>query len=530
MPFYPTVNEFPQSAPVKKLNQEHPEFSMFKEAWEQIGTLYEGGVKIREAVAQGQFLTKNPKELPEVFAVRQSRFSYTNLLGNVIGWYMSALFKQPPQLVHRKSGVEGDAATQVASEVADFCAAFEKDCDRGGTCLNDFWRKVAEATMLYRHAYVLTDLPENHSTEPVSLEQQKQEGLLNPFLVLYRPSNVIDWQTDAYGNLDWLVVYVRVQDQAFLEDAKLTDYWYFFDREQVALYGRDVKTAKAMSSNVGTEEIATLVEGYPRPHAMADQKRVPVAKVSLPEGLWLANRVFLPLVNHLNQDNALDFGLMQANLPQLVIEDGPNGGYEEPVTNSVVGYHKVPNGGKMYYLEPEGRAYDAAQKRIDGLEERVYKACYLMDQARTNKSTPAQQSGVSKQQDKTPSRDALSGIGDVMRAAEQKAYKDVLSIAGYQDIEPDVRGFDFADRATAEDMDLLEQGTIIPVNSVTFEREVSKKAVRFVLPDANPETHDKIDEEIEANPTPSEADAAAQEQQRQDTINQFQQGLKANAV
>src|SRR5581483_9146833 len=195
---------FPQSAPVKKLNLEHPDYTFFKESYSQIAALYEGGVRIREAVIRsGQFLVKLPKELPEVFATRQLRFSYTNLLGNIIGWYMSALFKQPPQIVKKREGVEGDAATKIPDDAAAFCAAFEKDCDRGNSELNDFFKSVAETALLYRCAYVLTDLPApgiQDPGRPLSLQEQKAAGLLDPFLVLYKPANVINWGTDAYGN------------------------------------------------------------------------------------------------------------------------------------------------------------------------------------------------------------------------------------------------------------------------------------------------------------------------------------------
>lgn len=521
--------EFPPSAPVKKLNQQHQDYAFFSEVWDQIGTLYEGGARIREAVMRGgQFLVKNPKELPEVFATRQQRFSYTNLLGNVVGWYMSALYKQPPQLIKKVAGVEGEAAGKLPQDAADFCAEFEKDCDRGGTSYNDFCKKVAEAALLYRRAYVLLDLPapERSDDGPVSLQEQKDKGLLNPFLVMYTPRNVINWECDAYGNLEWATIYVRAQEQEFLQGQKVTDYWYYFDREQVAMYEREV-TSSAPVNNTEGEELATLVPGYPRPHALADQGRVPLFEVTLPEGLWLANRVFLPLINHLNQDNALDFGLMQANLPQLVIEDGDNGAYEEPVTISAVGYHHMPHNGKMYYLEPAGIAYEASQARIDNLEERIYKACYLMDQARTNRSTPAAQSGVSKQQDKTPSRDALAGIGDVLRPAQQAIYGAVLSIAQLK-VEPDVRGYDFSDRATAEDMALLEQATIVPVNSETFERELSKKNVRGALPDLNPETLQDIDDEIDANPTPSALEAQQKEQEQQAMLAKFQSSIQSS--
>jgi hypothetical protein len=185
----------------------------------------------------------------------------------------------------------------------------------------------------------------------------------------------------------------------------------------------------------------------------------------------------------------------------------------------------------MYYLEPEGRSYAASQTRIDNLEERIYKACYLQDQARTNKSTPTAQSGISKAMDKTPSRDAMCALGDLIRGAMQAVYQDVLSVRGFPGIEADIRGLDFSDKASAEDLDLLERGQLIPVNSKTFEREVGKKAARVTLPDMNPDTLRVIDAEIDANPTPSEQQAAQEEQQRQDMIAKFSQSFSdAGAV
>jgi hypothetical protein len=215
--------------------------------------------------------------------------------------------------------------------------------------------------------------------------------------------------------------------------------------------------------------------------------------------------------------------LFQAALAQLVIK----GSYEDNVVASEVGYHKIEADGDMFYLEPEGKAFTQIDNRLQTLEERIYKACYLMDQARTNKSTPTAQSGISKQQDKTPSRDALSGFGDILRPAMQSVYADVLAIRGFGEIVPDVRGFDFEDKAGVEEMDFMEKSTVIDIQSDTYRRERDKKFVRLVIPDANPETLDKIDEEIEANPTPEGAAQQREEEMRAEQLQKFQQSFKA---
>jgi hypothetical protein len=522
---------FPSTVKVTKLNAQQPEYASLRGAYDDFSTLYEGGKAIRDRVTQ--FLRKRPKELSDVYTVRQQNFSYTNLLGNIVGWYEAAVFKQAPQIVKKQAGAKGDAALKIPGEVETFCAAFEKDCDQGGTSFVDFWPQVLESLLLYRSAYVLVDLPGASDDAPLSLGAQVRTGRLNPFLAAYDPTSVVNWECDARGNLEWAVLYMRCVEQKILDHAKQVDYWYIFDRQQVALYEREVRSDENRTPEDAT---ATLAAGYPRPHALADQNRVPLRKITVPKGLWLANRVYLPLLNHLNLDNSLDFGLFQSNLAQLVIEDGTMGNYEDkpasgaPVS-SEVGYHHLPNGGKMYYLEPEGRSYAASQTRIDNLEERIYKACYLQDQARTNSSTPTAQSGISKAMDKTPSRDAMCALGDLIRGAMQAVYQDALSVRGFTEIEADIRGLDFSDKASAEDLDLLERGQAIPVNSKTFEREVGKKTARVTLPDMNPDTLRVIDAEIDANPTPSEQQAAQEAQQRQDMIAKFSQSFSdAGAV
>ncbi len=529
---------FPAQAPVKKLNRQHDEFSDYSRAYEEFGILYEGGAKFR--MQAGRFLRKRPKELPDVYTVRQQNLSYTNLLSNIIGWYTSAIFKTAPQLVKKVEGATEKAAknpkaadpkavADIPKPVEDFCEAFEKDCDLAGTTYTDFWPQVLESLLLYRSAYALIDLPLPGEDQPASLAQQQAAGKLDPYLVFYDPTNVINWDVDSYGNLEWVVIYIRATDEEFLGDPKLVDYWYYFDRRECALYQREVKTDE---SALPENAVADLVPGYPRAHAMTTLDCVPVRKLTVNKGLWLANRVYLPLLNHLNLDNSLDHGLFQSNLAQLVIEDGTSGTYEEgnvpggAVTVSEVGYHHLPNGGKMYYLEPAGQSYAASQERINNLEERIYKACYLQDQARTNRSTPTAQSGISKSMDKAPSRDAMCAYGDIIRAGMQQVYQDVLDIRGFDTIVVDVRGLDFSDKATAEDLDLLEKSTIIPMNSTTYEREVMKKNARLALPDMNPEVLAIIDDEIDSNPTPSEQEAAQQEQERQDMINKFAGSFK----
>jgi hypothetical protein len=548
---------FPSKIEIKKIDAKASTYCKFAVAYTTFAHLYEGGALLQEAVIKlSLYLLQKPKEVAEVFKTRQERFIYTNLLGNIIGWYGAALFKTPAQIVKKlasatqmqpvvkappapvapppptpKPGeptpppppakapplaVAAVTPPELPKEAQDFCTAFEKDADHAGTAYVDFWRKVWETIALNKAAYVLIDLPAPDAgvPAPINFAQQQEAGLLNPYLVLYKPSQVINWETDDYGNLTWCIIAVTVEERVPFEKPVIADYWYYFDTEEVGCY-KSVRKDDQVTSERSDQDMAVLVDGYPRKHAMSNLHRIPIRKIEVLDGLWLGNRVYLPLLNHLNLDNAFDFALFQSALAQLVIK----GKFDDSVTMSEVAYLKLGKDDDAFYLEPEGKAYDAIATRLDGLEERIYKACYLMDQARTNRSTPSAQSGISKQQDKTPSRDALSAYGDVIRPAMQMVYTDVLAIRELTDIVPDIRGFDFADKAGVEDMDLLEKSTIIDIQSDTFRRERDMLMTRLAMPNLNPETQTLIDAEIQANPTP---EAAAQAQQEAQSATQLQ--------
>src|SRR4051794_20808900 len=128
---------FPSTAPCKALNALHPEYEDRAQSYDDFNTLYEGGKSIKDRVVQ--FLRKRPKELSDVYIVRQNNFSYTNLLGNIIGWYGTAVFKTDPQLVKKVAGKEGPDAEKIPGDAATFCSNFEKDCDGAGGTFVDFW-------------------------------------------------------------------------------------------------------------------------------------------------------------------------------------------------------------------------------------------------------------------------------------------------------------------------------------------------------------------------------------------------------
>lgn len=482
------------SLPVKQLDAKHPDYVANANSWDDLDLLYRGGEALKTKAEH--FLIKRPKELAEVYAARVQRFTYQNILGTALGWYQTAMFKTDPD-IHIK---RGDADLDETND--DFYTRFLADCDRSGTTLVDMYRRVFLSSLLFRSAFVLTDLSKI-GDQPATLAEQKALGALDPYLVLYDPRQVINWECDAYGNLAWVVIATTTEQRTFGSDEAVVDRWYFFDTAQYAVYESKRKDPSQK------EQVASLVDSGP--HALADAGRVPIRWIQLPDGLWLASRVYLNALAHLNLQNAYFWGLFMACLPVLYIK----GQFSVPPTMTETAYLEIAENGGIGYVEPSGTSYKIASEEISALREEMYRQLYLQAQGRSSSATPSAQSGYSKEMDMAPSRDVLNGLGDILRAGMQAVLDDVATVRGDADLTFDVRGFGFDDNNEAGELATAQLAIDLDLPSDTLEKEIQKRVARVILKDARPEVVQTVEGEIDAATPKSEREEQAKAEQQQ---------------
>ena len=498
---------FAGTLPTKDLDLQHPDFVERLDCWNDIDSLCQSGFRMKKKAEH--FLTKRQKELAEVFAARVQNFTYQDILGTVLGWYQAAMFKDAPDIHVRKGEADADVETP-----DEFYTAFLADCDRAGTSLVDFAKRLFLSLLQYQTTYVLTDLPTTAVETPMAtLADQKNSGALNPYVVLYDPRSIINWETDSYGNLLWVVVAITTEQQQFAKAPVLTDRWYYFDRTQYAVYeaARKDRSRKA--------ETATLAASGP--HALADKGRVPVRRLALPDALWLANRVYLHALAHLNTENALDWGIKQGCLPVLWIK----GDFVEPPVRSEVSYLSIPENGDIGYLQPGASTFEIADKRLSSIREEMYRQLCLQAQGRSSSASASASSGYSKEMDMMPSRDVLNSLGDILRSGLVGIFRDVADAHGDPDLDADIRGLSFDETDEAGELAKFDmfQDSDLAISSPTLEREMKKKQARVMLPDARPALQAIIDDEIDQSTSKVEAQQAADEAaQQQDQQNQQQ--------
>lgn len=481
------VNPEKNRVPVSHLDQRHPEFDSRFEAWLDLSLLYEGGAMLKARCER--LLKKRPREDEEVFAARMDRFTYQNILGTGLGWYGAAMFDTPPEIFF--DGKSGD----------EFYTKFLSDCDGIGTGYVDFWKRVFQFCLTYGASWVLTDLRALGLDEepPQTLADEKNMGLLDPHLAVYTPLNVINWRTDERGELKWAVVRTEVEDQEFLGEREIVTTWYYYDRENYRVYEDRRKPEEIKVAADGDSRMATLIrEGQ---HALAHVKRLPIRKVVLSEGLWLANRSYLLLVDHLNQDNTLGWALFMSNLAiPVVIGDSDTSN----MTYSEVGYLHFPTGTTYTWSEPAGTSFVHSAKRVESLREECFRSMNLQAQGRSMRATPAMQSGKSKQLEMSPAKQVLAGMGDDVRRNMQDVLIDVCDARRDPSSHPDVRGFTFQEDMTTEEVFAVSSVLAVRIPSEKFEKYLYKKVAKSWMMDANREELAAVYKEIDAGPTMEE--------------------------
>ena len=492
---------------VRLLDQRHAEYDLRYETWVDLSLLYDNGAALKNRCER--LLKKRPREDEEVYAARMDRFTSQPILSMGLGWYGAALFDTPPEVFFNGGS---------KSVKDNFYDKFLDDCDGIGTTYIDYFKRVFQILLTYGAGWVLTDIESVGDDEqpPLTLEDERVRGFLDPHLIVYTPLNIINWKEDEVGRFEWVVVRTEAQEQEFLKNAEIVTTWYCYDRTTYKVYEDRRKPEEQI--RIATDDSGRIAKLLRQgTHSLASVKRVPVRRLMLSEGLWLANRAYLLLVDHLNQDNSLAWALFMSNLCMPVIIGDVDANHD---VYSETGYLQFPAGTEYKWSEPDGKSFTISAKRVESLREECFRSMNLQAQGRSMRATPAMQSGRSKQLEMAPAKQVLASMGDDVRRHMQAVLVDVKDARRDYKVEPDVRGFNFEDDMTVEEIFAVTSLLSLKIPSRKFEKYVQKKIAKSWMTDANRDELVKVYDEIEAGPT--------MEEQQQQEFDRQQKAAKEN--
>jgi hypothetical protein len=453
-----------------EIDREHPEYTGRKSMWGFYRDLYAGGEQLK-ANASG-YLVRRQKEPGDVFAERLARVFYENYVGSIIDWYAATLFRREPML-----SFEGDNEAGRA-----FFCAFTEDCDRKQTSLSDFFRRQLVDTLVAGKSHILVDFP--RMAEPAANRaEEDQRGASRAYLVSCPAEELINWNYDEVGNLDWVVLRtsnLRQEGPAKAEWCKETR-WVYYDKEEFRTFRR--------IDGKGNEKAKPELVDSGR-HALAGLRRVPLFPLEVSEGLWLMNKAALLQLEHFNKSNALGWALTMGLFAMPVV-------YSDREWNQIVGesyYIQLAPGDKFGWTEPEGNVYQIAVENLNRLKGEIYRVCYLMPQSWDVQTV---QSGTSKLRDFTVTHEVLRAYGDAVKDTLKRVLRAIEG-ARQDGLTIDVSGLDEFDIGDfSSELDDAQRLLGLGIGSPTLRKEIFKKLAHKYLCDVRQELKDQITREIE---------------------------------
>jgi hypothetical protein len=456
------------------INREHPEYIARKAMWRQYKDLYAGGERLRANASE--YLVRRHKEPGEVYGERLNRVFYENYIGSIVDWYAATLVRREPMLLF--DGTD--------SAAKDFYNRLSDDCDLRGTGLSEFFKRRFVDALVCGSSYIVVDFPRTNGPVLTRAEEDAS-GRSRAYLVDYGADEVINWNYDHTGGLEWVVMRTSCLQQSKVSAPKWEKEtrWIYYDRENFQIYRKTDESSP----------IQLIDEGR---HGLASLQRVPMFQLQVSEGLWLTNKAALLQLEHFNKSNALAWALTMGLFATPVI-------YSDREWNQIVGesyYIQLGPQDRFGWTEPEGKVYQIAADNLVQLKDEIYRVCYLMNQAGDSSGGYRHASGFSKQLDFNTTQEVLRGYGDAVKDTMKQVLR-AIAAARQDDVSIGVSGLDQFDIDDfSSELDDAKKLLDLGIGSETLKKQVFKKLAFKYLCDAGQEIKNQVAEEIDARQYP----------------------------
>jgi len=172
---------------LERLRSTHEYYDIYKPQWEFFVNSYEGGA---DAIANNIF--KHMRENEEDYYDRIKRAHYLNYCALTIDFYTNFIFSD---VIDRDGGADNLAFSE-----------FIKDVDKRGSSVDGFMHEVSNLGRIYGHVFVFVDTPLVQLAEgDIFTVYRAQELGIRPYWCIVPPDEILDWDTDDFGNF----VYVK---------------------------------------------------------------------------------------------------------------------------------------------------------------------------------------------------------------------------------------------------------------------------------------------------------------------------------
>lgn len=179
------------SIDVQLLLDAHPHYGKYLPRWTFLADSYAGGMEYEI----GQYLEQYYYETQEDYIKRLRSTALDNHVKSIVGIYNSFLFRKP-------------ITRNLDSLDPMMLDAFMKDADLDGRSYDAMIREISIQAMIYGHVWVVMDKP----TTQVGTRADELEQNIRPYMSIYTPENVLDWNYSRQPNGKYVLDYFKVKE------------------------------------------------------------------------------------------------------------------------------------------------------------------------------------------------------------------------------------------------------------------------------------------------------------------------------
>jgi hypothetical protein len=518
-------SSIPEHITLAQLTTEHPTRARWKNVIENYRLLYRGGDQFLRAAGQ-QVNARSPQDamaalspsaqgmgqrIPrrflwqfdgETLTKYNARWeqAHANLyIGPAVDYFVHWLFSQPPEV--RPCNEGGD---KESLEVPDWWEEFSEDCTGGGMSLVDFVRDAFRDSLQAKYTGWLLGKPaaDVGAMSQGDAEDADMDGVC---ITPYSFEEIIDWQKDDAGELEWIVLCKETDVRAFPDPRRHVKVYTVINRAEWKAW-----EATPPGDGTSNEEIPPRLVGSGA-HGLG---KVPFVWMEVPEGLWIVNKLAAWQIDLFNKMALLSYGQRVSCYLQPYIKSG-----EEGAENRIFGEGyllKLRSGmgdreaEEFGWAVPDVAPLEFTAKQIIEQRDEGFRNIHQMSLAVDSQAVGAiARSGVSKVEDRRASEIILAGYGGYVRDAIIRTANLISEIQG-DDSDWECVGFDsFAVSSLEEELQTAALVQTFDLKSPTFDKALRKSIANRVLGHIDEGTRQQIESEI---------NDAVDEAQEQDSI------------
>ena len=435
-------------------------------------SVWAGGKKIENSTVEGN-LFRHARETNADFATRVKMSYYYNFCAPIIDIYTNHLFKQP--ILEEWGNIEKAVEQR------------ESDVNRMGDSIGEHRSDLFNLAQVYGHMYTVIDSPTPTGTI-LNLKDKMDQGQF-PYFVDFQPQNVINWDYDRFGQLNWIVLLEvgsnNADPMAYSKEKAVNKNYRMWTRTEWILYDNEYKELGRASHNLGIVPVTITF----------DKKSKSVKNMlgisSIADIAFIARDVYNSCseLRQILRDQTFSFLTLQGKSNDYnQLEVGTNKGLLYPEGMNAPGY-----------ISPESSNAETYFTHIANQVTKMFQIAKLEGGSANQEQTAVQESGTSKAWDFNETNAALTQKAANMEDAEMKRWDIFAKWEGQKGFDGSVTyGTSFDIQSLTADLDEAEKSLKLEIGK-EFNKEIKKAIAKKKFPRMPDDKMDGILADIDAN-------------------------------